>query len=57
MSSNELYSLCSSSTLTSAKLTEILTRKPKLAEETDEDGYPALTYLCQNDNVTLFVSL
>ena len=57
MPSNELHTLCKSSEPTPAKLTEILTREPKLAEETDEDGYPALTYLCQNDNVTLFVSL
>ena len=57
MPSNELHTLCESSEPTPAKLTEILTREPKLAEETDEDGYPALTYLCQNDNVTLFVSL
>ena len=53
MPSNELHTLCKSSEPTPAKLTEILSREPKLGEETDEDSNTAFHILCYKTNITL----
>ena len=56
MPTNELHKLCkegpSKEKVTVAKLKEMLTREPKLAEEKDDDGKTPFVLLCGNNDVT-----